>query len=167
MPIKFKKETKTFILTTKNTAYAFSVECDRYLVHQYYGKKTASFKPYEPCVVSFSPYLKEAGNRWSPDIFPQEYSFFGAGDFRTAALKVKGADGTGVTDFVYRSYRYINGTAEIDGIPQARGAEDTKTLEVKMTDSLTGCELFLYYTVFYEEDVITRHVLLKNKGKAP
>ncbi len=166
MPIKFKKADKMFILTTKNTAYAFSVECDRYLVHQYYGKKTAAFKRYEPYVVSFSPYLKEAGNSWSPDIFPQEYSFFGSGDFRTAALKLKGADGTGVTDFVYRSYRYINGTHEIEGLPQARGDEDTKTLEIRMADALTGCELFLYYTVFYEEDVITRHILLKNKGKS-
>ena len=72
MPIKFKKADKTFIQTTKNTAYAFSVECDRYVVHQYYGKKTAAFKRYEPYVVSFSPYLKEAGNGWSPDNNPQE-----------------------------------------------------------------------------------------------
>ena len=78
MAIKFKKADKTFILTTKNTAYVFSVSCDRYLVHQYYGKKTAKWKRYEPYVVSFSPYQKEAGNVWSPDIFPQEYSFFGS-----------------------------------------------------------------------------------------
>lgn len=165
MAIKFKKADKTFILTTKNTAYVFSVSCDRYLVHQYYGKKTAKWKRYEPYVVSFSPYQKEAGNVWSPDIFPQEYSFFGAGDFRTTALKLRGINGSCTTDFIYRSYRYIDGRKEIDGLPFARAAGDTKTLEVKLLDPATGCELFLYYTVFYEEDVIARHMILKNKGK--
>ena len=42
-----------------------------------------------------------------------------------------------------------------------------KTLEIKLSDRVTGCELFLYYTVFYEEDVISRYMLLRNRGNAP
>lgn len=167
MAIKFERKNKTFILTTKNTAYAFGIACERYLVHYYYGKKISQPAAYQPYVVSFSPYRKDCGNTWSPDIFPSEYSFFGSGDFRTSALKLVGADGTGVTDFVYSSHRYINGRKEIEDLPFASSDENTKTLEVKLTDNVTGCQLYLYYTVFYEEDVISRHMVLKNGGKAP
>ncbi len=167
MPIKFSKAEKVFTLTTKNTAYIFSIACDRYLVHQFYGKKNVRYTPYKPYTVSFSPYRKELGNTWSPDVFPQEYSFFGYGDYRTAALKLRGADGTGVTDFVYSSHRRFNGRMPVEGLPFAEADEHVQTLEVKMIDSVTGCELLLYYTVFYEEDVISRHMILKNKGQSP
>ncbi len=166
MAIHFSREDKLFTLTTKNTTYIFGIAQDRYLVHQYYGKKGGKYTPYRPYVISMAPYRAEFGNTWSPDVFPQEYSFFGSGDFRTAALKLRGADGTCVTDFVYRSFRYIDGRKEIEGLPFA-SAKGEKTLEVKLEDSVTGCELYLYYTVFYEEDVISRHMVLKNKGKAP
>ncbi len=166
MPIKFSKDSKTFTLTTKNSAYAFSIACDKYLVHQFYGKKTVDFEPYKPYVVSFSPYQAACGNTWSPDIFPQEYSFFGSGDFRTSALKLRGADGTCVTDFSYVSHRIFKGRQEIEGLPFARADEKTTSLEVKLQDEITGCTLKLLYSVFYEEDVITRHIILENHGDA-
>lgn len=166
MPIHFSKEERLFTLTTKNTRYVFGVSKERYLVHHFYGSKRESFDLYKPCCYSFSPYQQEFGNTWSPDVFPQEYSFFGSGDFRTAALKLKGADGTGVTDFSYVSYRYLQGRKEIEGLPFA-SADGEKTLEIKLSDRVTGCELFLYYTVFYEEDVISRYMLLRNRGNAP
>ena len=101
MPIHFSKKERLFTLTTKNTRYVFGVSKERYLVHHFYGRKRESFDLYKPCCYSFSPYKQEFGNTWSPDVFPQEYSFFGSGDFRTAALKLKGADGTGDNDFSY------------------------------------------------------------------
>ena len=166
MPIHFSKKERLFTLTTKNTRYVFGVSKERYLVHHFYGRKRESFDLYKPCCYSFSPYKQEFGNTWSPDVFPQEYSFFGSGDFRTAALKLKGADGTGVTDFSYVSHRYLQGRKEIEGLPFA-SADGEKTLEIKLSDRVTGCELFLYYTVFYEEDVISRYMLLRNRGNAP
>ena len=75
-------------------------------------------------------------------------------------------DGTGVTDFSYVSHRYLQGRKEIEGLPFA-SADGEKTLEIKLSDRVTGCELFLYYTVFYEEDVISRYMLLRNRGNAP
>lgn len=167
MPIRFSRKDKMFTLTTKNTRYVFGISCDRYLVHHFYGKKTAKFEPYKPYVVSFSPYRKEFGNNWSPDIFPQEIPFFGSGDFRASALKLRGKDGTCVTDFVYENYRYIHGRKEIPGMPFASAGENTETLEIRMRDAVSGCLLFLYYTVFYDEDVISRYMVLCNNGKAP
>ena len=164
MPIKYDREYKRFTITTKNTKYVFTVQCDRYLVHQFYGRKSAEFEEFRPYMVSFAPYRKDCGNGWSPDIFPQEYSFFGSGDFRTAALKLRGADGTCVTDFKYSSYKKFKGRAEIPGIPSSSADDRTETLAVVLTDDVTGCRLTLYYTVFYDEDVITRYMTLTNGG---
>lgn len=164
MAIKFQRSNGIFTLTTKRTAYAFQIAHGKYPVHIYYGKKGGEIKPWDPYVVSFSPYLEQFGNCWSPDIFPQEVSFFGAGDFRTSALRLSGKDGNSVTSFDYRCYRYIDGIAPIPGLPQARGGEDVKTLCITMEDKVTGCLLNLYYTVFYDCDVITRHMELINKS---
>lgn len=173
MPIKFDKENKIFTLTTKNTRYVFGIMDDRYLVHHFYGKKTAKYALYKPYCVSFSPYRGELGNTKSPDIFPQEYSFFGSGDFRAAALKLRGENGCCATDFTYKSHRISSvpksggAGAEIAGIPCGRPDENTRSLSVILTDETTMCELHLIYNVFYEEDVITRGIVLYNYGKAP
>ena len=167
MAIRYDRENKQFTLTTKNTKYVFDVLGDRYLLHRYYGKKSAEVRPYEPFMVSFAPYQPSVGNSWSPDIFPQEFSFFGSGDFRTAALKLRGADGSCVTDFVYSSYKKIRGRVNIDGIPCARAGENCETLAVTLSDSVTKCVLTLYYTVYYDEDIITRYLTLKNGGAGP
>ena len=164
MAISFNRADKLFTITTKNTRYVFQVVCDRYLVHQFYGKKSAKYEKFGPYPVSFSPNRKDCGNMWSPDVFPQEYSFFGSGDFRTAALKLRGADGSCVTDFKYASYRKFRGRAEIPGMPYAESDEKTETLSVVLTDDVTGCRLTLYYTVFYDEDVIMRNIKLENLG---
>ena len=167
MPIKFDKQKNLFTLTTKNTKYVFTVECGRYLVHHYYGKKAGEVELFGPYVMSFSPYQKECGNCWSPDVFPEEASFFGSGDFRASSLKLRGADGCCVTDFKYSSYKKFKGREEIPGVPFASADERTETLAVKMTDEVTGCVLTLYYTVFYDEDVISRYMKLENNGGAP
>ena len=168
MPIRFLKERSQFVLTTKRTAYAFEILENRYLVHNYYGKKKGEFEKFVPSATrAYSPNLPEHSMRISPDTFPAEMPFFGHGDFRATALRITGADGSGVTDFVYDSYKIFSGRKEIPGLPFARAAENTKTLAIKMTDALSGCRLTLLYTVFYDEDVITRSMVLDNYGKAP
>ena len=167
MPIHFQRKNNRFLLTTKNTAYAFDIGAGRYLVHTYYGKKGKEITPFSGAPLSYAAYPESLGANWNPDEIPQECPFFDSGDYRISALRLEGKDGTGVTDFVYRSYRILQGRRDIDGIPAARVDEDTKTLEIKMVDRVTGCELYLYYTVFYEDDVISRSMAIKNKGKVP
>ena len=41
-------------------------------------------------------------------------------------------------------------------MPFARPDADTETLELHMHDKVSGCDLYLYYTVFPESDVISR-----------
>ncbi len=165
MSIKFVKKTKQFVLSTKNTTYAFEVLKDRYLRHIYYGKKKSNIVSPELKGISFAPYIEEYGHFYSPDSMTNEISFFGSGDFRATALRICGADGTGVTDFVYKSYRIFNGRCAIDGLPMARADDDTRTLEITMYDKVTKCKLFLYYTVFAKYDIISRYMAIENGGE--
>ena len=164
MSIRFIKEANRFVLNTKNTTYAFEIVFDRYLCHTYYGKKTNKLPASEMKCLSFAPYMADLDETKSPDVFLQECSFYGSGDFRPNALRLN-TDGTGVTDFVYKSYRIFKGRRELDGLPAARADESTRTLEITMVDSVSKCKLKLYYTVFAETDIISRYMVIENKGK--
>ena len=104
MSIRYIKDKKRFVINTKTATYAFDIVLDRYLYHLYYGKRTNQLPDPVFNVVSFAPYLPGYGEAQSTDVFPQECSFYGAGDFRPNALRLN-VDGTGVSDFVYDSYR--------------------------------------------------------------
>ena len=171
MAITFKNN--HFILETKNTSYIFALYDGRFPVHLYYGEKTEDYgqnseqmdipKHYR----AFSPYYQKYGMVFSPDCALSECPFFGHGDFRTAALKLRGPQGNCVTHFEYEGYEINNGRAEPAGLPSARADENTQTLTVKMADPLTGCSLLLYYTVFPDKDIITRFFALINNGAQP
>ncbi len=164
MSIRFIKDKKRFVLTTKNTAYSFEILKDRYLHHCYFGKKGVEITSQNYSKAAFSPYIPEHTENCSSNDFAQEISFFGSGDFRASALRICGADGTGVTDFVYSGYKIYNGREELDGLPCARADKNTRTLKIIMSDTVTGCILSLYYTVFFDTDIISRYMKIENKG---
>ena len=62
--------------------------------------------------------------------------------------------------------RKFKGRFSPDGLPCADADENTETLELTLTDEVTGALLRLYYTVFPESDVISRYFVLENHGKA-
>ena len=164
MSIRFYKDKGRFVINTKHTTYAFEVVLDRYLYHTYYGKRTRELPEPTYPYRSFAPYPAGYNESKSPDLIPQECSFYGSGDFRPNALRLS-ADGTGVCDFTYHSYRIFRGRKEFDGLPAARADEKTQTLEVTLLDEVSGCHLKLYYTVFPDEDVISRYMVIENKGE--
>lgn len=163
MSIRFIKDKKRFIIHTKHTTYSFDIVMDRYLYHTYYGKRTTDLPDPSFRVVSFAPYLDGYNEAYSTDVFPQEVSFYGAGDFRPNALRLS-ADNTGVSDFVYHSHRVFKGRLSLDGLPAARADERTQTLEITLVDQVNDCLLKLYYTVFADIDVISRYITIQNRG---
>lgn len=164
MGIQFSKEHNRFTLTTKHTMYVFDIVQGQYLRHLYYGKKIKAVTEKDAAVYSFSPYRADLDWTYSPDLLPLEFSFFGSGDFRASALRLCAADGTDVTDFSYRSHRVFFGKPDLDGLPSSRADKHTKTLEITLYDAHTACTLKLYYTVFVDEDIITRTMSLQNGG---
>ena len=166
--------TKQVVIRTKNTMYALGIFADRFPVHLYYGKKTRTPDlGYHPFERAFSPYYPECGWDYMPNTVESEYPYFGMGDFRAAAIRVRDlSTGSDATEFTFRKLKKCKGRVAIlapiyGELPYAEADENTETLEMILDDKVTGCELHLFYTIFPEEDVIARHMTLVNKGNNP
>lgn len=59
---------------------------------------------------------------------------------------------------------FFNGRMELPRLPYSEADSDTQTLELSLSDSVSGCRLKLFYTVFPNEDVIARYALVENKS---
>lgn len=166
MSIEYNQELQTFTIYTRKTQYVFKVVGGRYLVHCYYGAKSDCLDySYNVQALGFSPVIDDVGiTRFSLNDAPLEFSYFNSGDFRCCSLRVKGENGDSSTLFTYKGYKIIDGKAVIEGLPNARPDNDTKTLIISLVDEVTDCELNLYYTVYPKYDVISRYFSLTNKG---
>lgn len=161
----------TFHIQTAHTSYIFRVTEHGHLEHVHYGaavcagdaealslKRTAQYG-------TSVPYTK-TDDAYCLDTLPQEWSGAGRGDYRSAPLEAKMPDGGYTTDFRYAGCQLRDGDVPMSGgLPSALGA--VQTLEVLLRDAPSGAELRLFYTVYPEEDVITRRAVLENTSDAP
>lgn len=103
------------------------------------------------------------GTEFSPDTQPSEYSCNGTGDFRISALQIRNADGNIATDIRYVSHRILSEKPALPGMPSLRDENgDSETLEVTTLDQTTNAEVKLYYTVYKDLPVMTRHAVVTN-----
>lgn len=159
--ICFDKDSGIIKLDTRNTTYAMKIVRGKYVVHLYYGKKTDGFSfRYREKVVSWAPYRREDGNKFSLDTAPTELSFFGSGDLKDTAIKIKNGDGDCTAFFAFVDFAVRDGGVSACGLPCSRDGD--QTLEIKYRDEVTGCELCTYYTVFEDSDTIVRKVKIAN-----
>ncbi len=170
MSIRFLKESQSFFLTAGDSSYVFKLHENNRLVSLYYGKRLP------PCDLShlfkaqprsFSPTPADAIDpSFSPDATPQEYPFFGNGDFRLPAGKLIFENGSFISDFRYVSHTIRKGQEAIPYFPQTLGsAEDCETLILHLADETAGMELNLYYTVYENLNAIGRKAEWINRSE--
>lgn len=168
MGISFQEENQVFMLQTKQTTYAIGI-VEGYVGHIYYGKRIEDrdikyLLRYEEHPKTPSRNQREKNTFL--DTFPMEYPEHGIGDYRESALCIRNISGYRASESLYRSYKIQKGKPKIKGMPATFGSEqDCETLCITCFDSVLNMEVELYYTVFEERDVITRHVEIKNQGK--
>lgn len=159
--IVFDKENQCFELYTRNTCYVLGVYGGQHLVHYYYGDKKNKSNRYIHNYRSFSPYPEDLGTSYSADVDLCEIPFFGSGDFRVTALKIRNENGDCCTLFRYKEYEIFQGRKNLTNLPYclpyAEADDETQTLKIIMEDSVSHCTLELYYTIFYDCDVISRY----------
>ncbi len=168
MPIQYSEELRLFRLATPNTAYFFHINEGGFLIHDYYGEllpmcdlRSASTRIGK---ASFSP--RSADLTTVPETAPQEYSCNGTGDYRISALQIRESRGNAATDIRYISHKIYPGKPAIQGQPATYGTdEETTTLEVLTEDGVTGARITLYYTVFEQQDAISRRVKAENNSE--
>ena len=174
MPITFDSEKRIFKLDTATSSYIFEIYEENYIVHLYYGAKIPDCNvtqlKYRGSFPSFSPNnINVSDPMFSPDVTPLEYSGEGTGDFRSAAVAVRNADGNNSTDFRYKSHKIYGGKPAIEGLPAlyVENDADAQTLELLAEDSVTGVQAVLYYTVFENLGAMTRSVKIINASVRP
>lgn len=167
--ITFKNQ--FFYLETNNTSYIIRILSNGILQHVYYGASVPQddFSYYNLFRAhGFSPEIKLEEGETSLNTLPHESPVFGRGDYRRPALVVEMADGRCVNELTYVSHEILRGKPLLKGLPQLDvDTQDVITLSITMRDSIGNYEAVLYYSVFEKEDIITRHVEIKNTSQAP
>src|SRR5665647_1943824 len=168
--ILYDEKQNIFHLRGKDYSYVMQICRDGYLGHLYWGKRLHSYhgsmnfrfadRPFSP-----NPY---AGDRtFSLDTFPQELPAFGNTDFRVPAIQLEWPDGSRITDFRYESHRIFDGKPKLEGLPATyvESDDEAATLEITLKDSYYPVSVVLSYTVFRDENVLTRSVKISNQMK--
>ena len=171
--IKYHEAEKVFDLRTEHSTYQMQVREYDTLVHLYYGSPVgdALITDRIVCVdrgFSGNPYEAEKDKTFSLDTLPQEYTAYGNGDYRINGLETEQADGSDTANLKFESYEITKGKYSLKGLPAMFAKEDeAETLEIVLTDRVSGLKAHLLYGVFPHLDVITRAVRLENTGTAP
>lgn len=162
---------KRITLQTEHTTYQMGISTAGFLLHLYYGAKiqedTSIDLAYYERGMSGVPYDCGGDNTFSCDVLPQEYPCFGTGDYRSPAFELQTEQEIRGADLRYISHCVREGKYALPGMPAAYGDKNVQTCEILLADQNTKTEVVLKYGVFYEEDVITRSVEVRNKGTAP
>ncbi len=163
------EQSSIFYMETKSTSYIMRINDFQHLEHVYYGVRIdrgpIDSLIYKQNIQHGSAVLYDAERdpAYSLDNVLLEWSGVGCGDYRQTPAEIKLGDGTFRTDFSYDSHRIVKGCVAPETLPSAYGdSDDAETLEVTLKDCGGGIRLLMYYTVFYETDVMTRRVVLVN-----
>lgn len=168
---------KHFILSTKNTSYAFKVNAAGMLEHMHYGgrisfdeefiedtykalgEKVSHLKGNTIC------YTKDS--LLQPEDMLLEVSSVGKGDYREPLIVLEYEDGSVTSDFTY-----VNHTVNITPVcpstlPSAISEKegDCEQLVVTLREKHKPVEIDLYYTVYEQMDVITKRVVIRNTSE--
>lgn len=159
--IIINNEQRSFFLQGRDFTYAMRVKASGYLYHTYYGKKIApaDLSYYKPAwVTSFNPTVP--GEKYPLASIMQEYATEYLGDYREPALIPVDGRGSRVADLKFDRFDVLGEKPAIaSGIPSARGGE---TLVITLKDFDTGLAVKLYYTVYENENVLTRRSEIVN-----
>jgi alpha-galactosidase len=175
MAITFDPLNQSFHLTTgpsagSGSSYVFSVGPQGRLVHQGWGPRLTAWAGAaapRPVDRAFSPNPGRDDRTVSWDTLPQEFPTAGATDFRSAALRLRHADGSWQAELAYQTHRILPGKPPLAGLPCAyvEVVEEADTLEVDLIDAPTQLTVTLVYTVYRDRDVLVRSARVTNGGK--
>ena len=160
-----------FHLITKNTSYIFKVTEFGHLESIHYGDRiqNQSFEGVRhktTATVGSSIVYDASRELYCLDNITLEYSGIGKGDFRHTPLELLMPDHSFVCDFTYHSHKIVTGSVALKELPSAFGKDqDCETLIIQLKDNINDVTLVLYYTVYFETNVITRRAVLHNNNK--
>ncbi len=163
----------TYLLSTKNTSYAFSVMETGHLEHLHYGARLDAENDTEFDLLrekhgnplgNVNVYDPEKGVMSLED-HCLEMSSLGTGDAREPFLELIYSDGNRSSDFLFEKAEIKEGITTLADLPSSYEDEGMVTeLIVTLKDRYYPVRLELHYGVFYDRDVIVRWSRLINEG---
>ena len=167
--IKFDDREKVFLIETENTSYGIAIVDDKYVEHAYYGSKLKDMDIRYLLREDEAPFVPSVNKRETGaflDFAPMEYPQTGMGDYRESAFCVKSLSGYRASELYYLGYEIVSGKPNLDGLPATWGDDSQcSTLKIFCFDKVLGIKLTLMYSIFEGLDVITRSVIIENKGE--
>lgn len=148
MPIIFNEESRILHLFNEKTSYIMQILDAGYLAHRYYGKR---IKNYE---LINSSKVEET----NLDVIPQEFSAFGAGDFRIPSYEIILENGSSTSELKYVKHEIKKGKHKINSLPATyvNSEDEADTLEITLSDHIAGLKIILSYTIYNDYNAITR-----------
>ena len=164
--IHYNAENRMFHLQSGNVSYVFFADRHGFLRHLYFGEAIPAQE--DILYLSQTAFLGAAVN-FDGATMPNdnlnamllENSCSQLGDYRRPSVEVLLPNGSRLTDFRYNGYKILQHFT-LSEMPFPR---DGETLEVQLSDSVNNLDLYLYYTVFDDCDVVVRNCKLVNNGK--
>lgn len=173
MSIHFDSEKRIFTLYTQHSTYQMQADSFDQLLHLYYGTRTEGSMDYLLCFAdrgfSGNPAAAKEDRSYSLDVLPQEFPYWGSGDFRSSSLVVRGGDGACGCDLRYRGYEIMPGKYGLPCLPAVyseSGEDGAESLKILLEDERLSLRVELLYGVLPKLDVITRSVVVRNLGSA-
>ena len=156
-----------FLLDTADTSYMFRIDKYKHLEHVYYGRKmqiedSEALSLKRNILYGDTIMYNKKDDVYALDTIPQEFGSYGQGDFKEASIEIENGESY-TCDFTYESHEIIKGNVEIKDLPSSYGAANT--LIVHLKDKVNSLKLDLYYTIYPNENVISRRAVLVNDGK--
>jgi len=168
MAIIFHEQKRLFHLTD-NTTFSFVMQIapdpalGDTLYHIYWGAPLQdAAADYLPSLHNVSLCSFDEGTQFPPFAYPTS----GRGDFRPAALRAIGADGTDCAILMYEGHEILSGKPKLEGLPAfyTERSDEAETLLVYMRDPQTLLKVTLCYTVMHQLHVMTQSVRLQNES---
>lgn len=164
---------KYFVLSTKQTTYAFRVMETGHLEHLYYGRRLRVESADDVAVlVEQQAYAPGTTCGYDDDHRSLaledcclEVSSYGRGDTREPYLDIVYSDGSFTSDFTYEMSMVSKGKAPYHTLPGSYDdSEQVDHLLVVLREKHRNVKLELHYYVYENCDVITRSAKLTNIG---
>ncbi len=170
MNIQFYEQEGYFKLDTHKTSYIIGLADEQAFVgHVYYGERLEDGDDVTYLMrLDENPFVPSVNQRDRvvfKDSFPNEYSTYGVGDFRSEALRVRNHEGYRCAELYYKGHRIIKGKPELEGLPATFDKEGTAmTLEIDCEDRALNLTVTLSYSIFEGCEVVARHATIQNEG---
>ncbi len=164
MAIYFDEQSKTFYLEGKDLSYVMGINKFGFIEHLYFGARIGR---------EDIRYARGYSGRYANAAIPgslddtydtydklgAEISSYGSGDYHECSVQLLYPSGHRLTEFFYESHEILAEKPAIAGMPSLRGGE---TLKITLKEKNSDVHALLFYTVYDDVSIVTRHMELVN-----